>query len=91
MDLSSGETITIKTHNNDSLYYTESQLCEWNINAGVGQRMQVKVVTSDLQYAPPGSLCDGFDNVKIIDDNSKIHSIIQFKIFFCYMTLGLHI
>ncbi|XP_005103516.1 uncharacterized protein LOC101852709 [Aplysia californica] len=68
INLAQGEQASIITRYRGQSFYSESQYCEWHVDAGLGQRVHVEVAQSDLQYAQPGSLCDGFDSVKIVDD-----------------------
>ncbi|GFR94711.1 bone morphogenetic protein 1-like [Elysia marginata] len=57
--------------------YENNQFCQWNLNAGPGNRLQVVVDEWKLQYAPPRALCNGYDHIKVTDDEGFFVSWCQ--------------
>lgn len=48
-------------------HYRNNQKCVWMIDAGQSNRVEITVVSSDLQWAHPSSICPGYDHVAIKD------------------------
>ena len=59
-----GKIITLFKGNS---FYENNQFCQWNLNAGSGNRIQIEVDQWKLQYAPPRALCDSYDHIKVAD------------------------
>ncbi|RUS85447.1 hypothetical protein EGW08_006780 [Elysia chlorotica] len=66
LSLSSKGTLFMKTTNS-----------VWNLNAGSGNRLWIGVDQWKLQYAPPTALCDGYDHIKVTDDEGFLVSWCQ--------------
>ncbi|KAK7114433.1 uncharacterized protein [Littorina saxatilis] len=64
----SGETQgSIYTLYDGDTYYRNSQKCVWMIDAGPNNRVEITVVSSDLQWTPETVICPGYDHVAIKD------------------------
>ncbi|KAK3760083.1 hypothetical protein RRG08_064753 [Elysia crispata] len=69
-----GKIITLFKGNS---FYENNQFCQWNLNAGSGNRIQIEVDQWKLQYAPPRALCDSYDHIKVADDDGFLVSWCQ--------------
>ncbi|XP_064641115.1 uncharacterized protein LOC135495978 [Lineus longissimus] len=65
---SSGE---IKTLLNGESSYGDNRDCVWVIDAGANKRIWIEIVTSKLQWAPSGAICEGYDYMRIRNGSSS--------------------
>ena len=67
-EMISGETEgSIYTLYPGDSHYRNNQECVWMIDAGEGNRVEITVVSSELQWAPQSAICPGYDHVAIKD------------------------